>query len=58
MMTIQEFIIKFREAFGDAAPLPVSLAYGATTAADVSSECSILLHARLYRKTNLHSLSR
>ena len=57
-MTIQEFIIKFREAFGDAAPLPVSLAYGATTAADVSSECSILLHARLYRKTNLHSLSR
>ena len=30
MMTIQEFIIKFREAFGDAAPLPVSLAYGAT----------------------------
>ena len=37
MMTIQEFIIKFREAFGDAAPLPVSLAYGATPAAEVKS---------------------
>ena len=49
MMTIQEFIIKFREAFGDAAPLPVSLAYGATPAADVSSECSILL--LFYAKT-------
>ena len=36
-MTIQEFIIKFREAFGDAAPLPVSLAYGATPAAEVKS---------------------
>ena len=37
MMTIQEFIIKFREAFGDAAPLPVSLAYGVTPAAEVKS---------------------
>ena len=37
MMTIQEFIIKFREAFGDAAPLPVSLAYGATPAGEVKS---------------------
>jgi len=37
MMTIQEFIIKFREAFGEAAPLPVSLAYGATPAAEVKS---------------------
>ena len=37
MMTIQEFIIKFREAFGDAAPLSVSLAYGATPAAEVKS---------------------
>jgi len=36
-MTIQEFIIKFREAFGDAAPLPVSLAYGATPAGEVKS---------------------
>jgi len=36
-MTIQEFIIKFREAFGEAAPLPVSLAYGATPAAEVKS---------------------
>ena len=36
-MKIQEFIIKFREAFGDAAPLPVSLAYGATPAAEVKS---------------------
>ena len=36
-MTISEFIIKFREAFGDAAPLPVSLAYGATPAAEVKS---------------------
>lgn len=36
-MTIQEFIIKFREAFGDAAPLPVSLAYGITPAAEVKS---------------------
>ena len=36
-MTVQEFIIKYREAFGDAAPLPVSFAYGATPAAEVKS---------------------
>ena len=36
-MTISEFIESYREAFGDAAPLPVSLAYGATPAAEVKS---------------------
>lgn len=36
-MTIQEFIIKFREAFGDAAPLPVSLSYGTNPATEVKS---------------------
>lgn len=29
-MTPQEFILKFREAFGEAAPLPIALWYGAT----------------------------
>ena len=37
MMTIQEFIIKFRDAFGDAAPLPVSFAYSITPATDIKS---------------------
>ena len=36
-MTIQEFIIKFREAFGDAAPLPVSLSYSTNPATEVKS---------------------
>ena len=36
-MTISEFIESYREAFGDAAPLPVSLAYGVTPAAEVKS---------------------
>lgn len=36
-MTVQEFIIKYREAFGNTAPLPVSLAYSTIPAAEVRS---------------------
>ena len=36
-MTISEFIVNYREAFGDAAPLPISLAYSTTPATEVKS---------------------
>ena len=36
-MTISEFIVNYREAFGDAASLPISLAYSTTPAAEVKS---------------------
>ena len=37
MMTISEFIESYREAFGDAAPLPIALAYDSAPATDVRS---------------------
>ena len=37
MMTISEFIVNYREAFGDAASLPISLAYSTTPATEVKS---------------------
>lgn len=36
-MTIQEFIDKYREAFGEAAPLPIALGYSDTPASKVGS---------------------
>lgn len=36
-MTIQEFIDKYREAFGEAAPLPIALGYSDTPASEVGS---------------------
>ena len=36
-MTISEFIENYREAFGDAAPLPIALAYDSAPATDVRS---------------------
>ena len=36
-MTIQEFILKFRQAFGETAPLPISVAYSTNPAAEVKS---------------------
>ena len=36
-MTIQEFILKFRQAFGETAPLPISIAYSTNPAAEVKS---------------------
>ena len=36
-MTIPEFIDKYREAFGEAAPLPIALGYSDTPASEVGS---------------------
>lgn len=36
-MTVQEFILKFREAFGEAAPLPIAIAYSDTPLAEIKS---------------------
>lgn len=36
-MTIQEFIDKYREAFGETAPLPIALGYSDTPASEVGS---------------------
>lgn len=37
IMTIQEFIYNYREAFGEAAPLPIALAYGNAPVSEVKS---------------------
>ena len=36
-MTVQEFVGKFIEAFGEAAPLPIAIAYSNTPATEIKS---------------------
>ena len=36
-MTISEFIESYREAFGDAAPLPIALAYNIAPATEITN---------------------
>ena len=50
-MTISEFIESYREAFGNAAPLPIALAYNIEPATEIQP-------VRLFRQTNSHSQSR
>lgn len=67
-MTISEFIESYREAFGNAAPLPIALAYNIAPATEIqpvpkcmigaSLECWIPQPVRLFRQTNSHSQSR
>ena len=48
-MTVQEFILKFREAFGDAAPLPIAITYSDTPLAEIKSlpKCLVVSISKL-----------
>nr|MBQ5605086.1 DUF169 domain-containing protein [Bacteroidales bacterium] len=48
-MTVQEFILKFREAFGEAAPLPIAIAYSDTPLAEIKSlpKCLVVSISKL-----------
>ena len=37
MMTIQDFVKKYREAFGESAPLPIALSYSVIPVAEIKS---------------------
>ena len=38
-MTPQEFIVRFREVFGETAPLPIALWYGITQSMSCKGNC-------------------